>query len=138
MGTIKLLGNDLERDPGLETSILISLFSDQRADDFDTLPDASGNKRGWWADETDDKIGSKLWLLMRTATTPDVPDRAETYIKDALDWMIKDGLAKSIDVNVERSGQETLLMSIQIIQPDGQDQFYKYSFNWEAEILKRG
>ena len=138
MGTINILGNDVERDDGLETSILISLFSDRRADDSDVLPDSSGDKRGYWADTSNDKIGSKLWLLARTALTADVPARAEKYIKDALQWMLDDGLIKNMEISVLRSGMDTLLISIKLLQPTGTEKFYKYSYNWQAEILKRG
>ena len=54
MGNINILGNDAERDPGLETSILISLFSDRLADIEDLLPDNTGERRGWWGDTSTD------------------------------------------------------------------------------------
>ena len=104
------------------------MFTSMSDTSLDILPDSSGDKRGWWADTSDDKIGSKLWLLMRTGTTADISSRAEKYIKECLDWMIVDGLAKSIDVIAERSGNDTLLITIQIFQPDGKADFYKYSF----------
>jgi phage gp46-like protein len=138
MTDINILGSDVERDPGLETSILISLFSDRRADDQDTLPDNSGDKRGWWGDTEQLKVGSKLWLLHRSSLTPDVPGVVTQYIEDALQWMIDDGVIKGVDVEVVREDAYTLSTTIGVQQPDGQEKFYKYSFNWNAEILKRG
>ena len=52
---------DLKPEKGLETAILITLFSDKRATD-DQLPDAITGKRGWWgatiAEMASDQIGS--------------------------------------------------------------------------------
>ncbi len=129
MGNINILGNDLERDPGLETSILISLFSNKRADVSDTLPDRSGDLQGWWGDTSTDKIGSKLWTLRRSSLTPDVPAKTELICIDALNWMVEDGVAKSIDVSTETIDKDRLLISIKVEQPDGQEKFYKYSIN---------
>lgn len=69
---LSIKDGDLEGDEGLETAVVISLFTDQRVSD-DELPVEETSKRGWWADalsEIDqDKIGSKLWLLDRSKRT---------------------------------------------------------------------
>lgn len=66
---LALDGNDLQLDDSLQTSILISLFSDRRARADDVLSGADGDRRGWWADAypqiEGDQIGSRLWLLSR-------------------------------------------------------------------------
>lgn len=137
MSDINVLGTDLERDPGIETAILISLFTDKRAEDQDTLPDNSGDKRGWWADSDNRRIGSKLWLLNRSSLTPDVPALVEQYIKDSLQWMIEDRVAKDFVIDVTRLDMHTLSINIGFVQPNGQENFFKYSYNWNAELLKR-
>lgn len=130
--------SDVERDAGLETSILISLFTDKRAELEDALPDNSKDRRGWWADTSEDQIGSKLWLLSRSATLTNIQSSVEQYVKESLQWMVVDGVAQTINVTALRSGQDTMLITIEIVQPDGKDKFYKYSINWEEEIIKRG
>jgi len=101
-------GNDLEHDNGLETAVLISLFSDRRANDDDELPDPSRGKRGWWGDLVsgieNDLIGSKLWLLERNKTTEETLVKAKQYILESLRWMIEDGITRKIEVEVERQG----------------------------------
>ena len=138
MSDIDILGNDVLRDPGLETAVLISLFTDKRAELSEELSDRSDDRRGWWADTSDDKIGSKLWLEHRSGMTDDVPAKLEAHARDSLQWMITDGVMKSMDVSTERISEQEYRITVKLLQPDGQRKFYKYSFNWESEILKRG
>jgi len=140
MATISLSGNDLIRDPGLETAIVITLFTDQRADpNVDTLPDNTQDYRGWWGDQFDKfSLGSKAWLLYRSKTINDIENEVSRSFTDALQWMVSDGAVKSINASTVRSDMDTLLITVTVEEPDGQQRFYKYSFNWEAEELKRG
>ena len=61
---------DLVGDNSLGTEIMVSLFTDVRAEK-DELPPEYRDLRGWWADallsmQGDEQgIGSKLWLLRR-------------------------------------------------------------------------
>jgi phage gp46-like protein len=97
--------NDLLTDSGLTTSIIISLFTDRQADPGDAIPDGSTDPRGWWGDtaflQPGDvakyPIGSKLWLLDRALQTPETLTRATTYAKQALQWLIDDGVAGSVE-----------------------------------------
>jgi phage gp46-like protein len=83
-GDVALVDSDLASDHGLTTAVLLSLFTDRRAEDDDTPPSGDdSDRRGWWADEfaevEGDKIGSRLWLLDRSKRTADVALRAEQY-----------------------------------------------------------
>lgn len=88
----------------LETAVLICLMSDARADP-EELRDGDVN-RGWPGDSFDvDRaggeapIGSKLWLLLRRTVDDDVvPQLAETYAREALQPLIRQGAAASITV----------------------------------------
>ena len=86
-------GNDLA------TAVILSLFTDRRADDDDRLPDGL-DRRGWWGDGEADEgpMGSRLWLLSREKTTPETRRRAETYAREALQWLVDDGAADSVRV----------------------------------------
>ncbi len=87
----------------LTRAVIISLFSWRRADSADDV-DTDQSKQGWWGDSySADKIGSKLWLLLRQKITDEVIARAQDYSKEALQWLIDDGLATSVNVTVERS-----------------------------------
>ena len=119
---------DLEYDEGLETAVIISLFTDRRANFDDILPDSSNRDfRGWWGDLASpliegDQIGSRLWLLEREKTLKTVLVRAKQYAEEALQWMIEDRIATKIEVDVERQGiegQDVLALQVRIRQAEG-------------------
>lgn len=119
---------DLEYDEGLETAVIISLFTDRRANFDDILPNSSNRDfRGWWGDLASpliegDQIGSRLWLLEREKTLKTVLVRAKQYAEEALQWMIEDRIATKIEVDVERQGiegQDVLALQVRIRQAEG-------------------
>lgn len=106
-GDISYKGGELLREKGLKTAVLMSLYTDKRAAPDDELPDLySTDRKGWWGDQTSDipgdEIGSKLWLRSRSKTTPQTLVDVESDVRDALQWMIDDGVAIDIEVEVER------------------------------------
>jgi phage gp46-like protein len=96
-------GPSLEADDGLETAVIISLFTDRRANADDVLPDGGDDRRGWWGDgwpDVDrDKIGSRLWLLSREKDMRQVVNRAREYARESLQWLIDDGVARQVEVS---------------------------------------
>lgn len=132
---------DIKRDPTLENSILISLFTDRRSEVDDVLPDNSNDKRGYWGDTieetTNDSTGSRLWLLGRNKMEDNLLSFAEEYTRESLDWMIEDGVAEEIDVLVEKYDDTTILINLTIKQAgEDNDIFFKYYYNWKEQILK--
>ncbi len=132
--------NDLVSDDGLQTAAIISLFTDRRARDDDALPDTVlGDRRGWWGDLAspeveEDEIGSRLWLLEREKTLPEVLIRAEQYAKGALQWMIDDEVAASISVTTERAatpGNDRLSLKVDIRKVDGTIEAMEFAVQWE-------
>lgn len=126
---------DLKRDPGFETAVFISLFTDKRADDSDKLPNNQVDKRGWWSDNN---IGSKLWLIEREKLLNEAKTKAEQYSKEALQWLVDEGIAETIltEATLVR-GETALTLSIRIIQKSGEPIYFKYYYNWEAQIARR-
>ncbi len=141
-GDLSIEDSDLESDDGLETAVIISLFTDRRARDDDELPDPNNpDRRGWWGDlvaeVADDQIGSRRWLLERSKTTPDVLVKLKEYDMEALQWMIDDGVAAKIEITVERQGpveSAVLAELIQIHQSDGNIVALKFNTKWEAQV----
>ena len=110
---VALAAGALVLEEGLRTSVLISLMTDGTARDDDDLADgdaaASGDRRGWWGDvplqgQPDRPIGSRLWLLRRAKATEGTRLRAETMVREALAWMIEDGICQAVDVTAELQG----------------------------------
>lgn len=145
-GDINFDGGDLERENGLRTAVLMSLYTDRQANEDDELPDSnSDDRRGWWGDQIDldfkgDKIGSRLWLLERGKTDDSTLAAAKFYIEECLEWMLDDEVAQAIDVEVERQkrrdGTSTLAANIAIRQSDGGVVALKFNDLWNAELLE--
>lgn len=130
---------DLIRENGIETSAIISIFSDARVSSEDT-DESITDFRGWWGDLIDpDKslIGSKIWLMNRAKTTTETLSLAKQYITDSLEWMKKDGVCAKISVDVERQEKtdgDILAFLVKIIKIDGSIVSIKFNDLWESQI----
>lgn len=135
--TIDETSNDLLSDSGLETAILISLFSDRRASADDVIPDTSiDDLRGWWGDTLINfNIGSLLWLLGRSSTSETLPSEIEEYTNNALSWLIAEGIAKTITTTTVRSGTYHFKSTIVIQRSEAVDITFTYYYNWKSQTL---
>ena len=110
--------SDFEADE-LAQAVLISLFSWRKsaADDGPVAP----YRQGWWGDtfaqETGDRIGSRLWLLQRQKMLPQMLRRAEAYAKEALKWLTEDAVVARIEVTAERSDIDQLTLTVVCFKP---------------------
>ena len=140
-GDLVLFGFDLERDDGLETAVIISLFTDRRATQEQIpaeLP--QDDQRGYWGDVRPavegDETGSLLWLLSREKQLPETLARARQYCTEALRWMIDDLIATRIDVSAEYITQGCMALSIDIYRPDGSTVRYRFNYEWAAQAAR--
>lgn len=107
----------LVMDDGLDTAVLLSLFTDRRAEAGDEF---SGDPRGWWGDAlavTDDRpvaMGSRFWLLAREKQTVPVLRRAEAYARQALQWMLDDGVASALTATASNPQRGWLWLDVLI------------------------
>lgn len=121
--------NGLTPADALTRAVVISLFTDARADDDDEIPDGTGERRGFWADDILPPVnapggavwitGSKLWLLNREKQTPETARRAREYAASALQWLITRGDAASVRVDAQWRSPGLLSLPIQIQLADG-------------------
>jgi len=133
---IQIDGVDLVRDPGFETSVLIALFSDGRADPEDALPDPKDSRRGWWGDALlEIPFKSKLWLLERAKLTDETLSRAEEYAKTALAYLVVDGIADDVQAVATRGGANQIDFVISIIRNNDRNIFFKFYINWQFQIF---
>ena len=137
--------NDLMPDDGLTTAVLISLFTDALAKEDDELPnelfpDDFPDRRGWWADSTsqraNDSVGSRLWLLERSKVTTENLRRAEQYAREALQWMVDEGLASKITVVTEQGGAglNQLFLQVSISKYVGEARAFRFELLWEGTV----
>ena len=113
-GDWSLAGADLESGDDIVTAVLISLFTDRLAGPDDVLTDGTNDRRGWWADSSNNAIGSRLWLLTRAKHTNATLGLAEAYIAEALQWLIDDGVATKVDIHAEWQRSDELCAQITV------------------------
>jgi len=133
-------GADYLSDDGLETAVIISLFTDRRVPAAES-PSDTGERRGWWGDlfpdVEGDQIGSKLWLSERSKMLNATLSKIETDASDSLQWMIDDSAAKDISVNASfvDGSNDTIAIEIEITRPDKDKD--TFAFHWNAQDIKR-
>ena len=141
-GELVLSGFDLARDDGLETGVIISLFTDRRASSEQIpaeLP--QDDLRGYWGDISNatpsDQTGSLLWLLAREKQLPQVLSRAKQYCQEALAWMVDDLIATRVEVTTEFGARGWMWITVDIFRPTGSPVRYRFNYEWAAQAAKR-
>lgn len=124
---------DLRTESGMRSAVMVSLFTDRRAKNDDVIPDGTDDRRGSWQDafldDADDLQGSRLWLLDREKELPEVLVRAREYAEESLQWLIDDGIAKSVTVFAEhvRTGVLGLHIVIELIAGGAYEDVFDYN-----------
>lgn len=106
---------DIETADQLDTALLMSLFCERRAAPNEMpVPEL---RRGWIGNEATPgvEIGSKLWLYEQARVTRTILNGIEAAARDAMRWLLEDGLALGVQtavtpseltVTLERSNSE--------------------------------
>jgi len=90
---------DFVQVDNFDTSILLSLYTDQRAGSSEI--GEARKRRGYIADELYNSFvhGSKLWLLEQSRLNNNTRNLAKTYAENSLQWFLEDGYLENIDVS---------------------------------------
>lgn len=128
-------GGDLASEHDIKTAVMVSLFTDRRAEEDDPLPDNAASKRGWWGDALNGvgkgrRIGSRFWLLTREKQLKDVLIRAREYAKESLQWLIEDGVAQEIIVDAEILKPDVLGLVVDVRRERQTPARYRFEFAW--------
>ena len=133
---ISVSGGDLLGNDDLASSVIMSLFTFRRANDDDSIPDGTDDRRGWYGDDLadveGDQIGSRLWLLERAKITSDTVLRVEEYAAEALQWIIDDKVATSVDVAATRNGIDRIDLVVVINRFDGTTENLRFDDIWSV------
>lgn len=125
-------GNLFASAGGFETAIPVSLFTDARAPS--ALVAEPQNRRGWIGNlmtaQTMRQLGSILWVLDQTRLTQETLNIARLAAQDAFQWMIDDGVALAVLVDVVRASQSGIIIHIQIT--DTSNVVSRYQTLWRA------
>lgn len=129
---IALDGYDLATDLGLRTAVIISLFTDRRAEADDIISDGTSDRRGCWMELFDDHVkGSRLWLLGREKETADVLRLAREYAEESLRWLIDNAWVLSVTVTTEWASRGVLGLRAVITLPDNSQ--FDDVFNYQIQ-----
>jgi phage gp46-like protein len=102
----------------VETAALLSLFLDAPARPDDPVPE-DAERRGYWADafgDEGDTWGSRLWICEHLGVSEAIafaPEAAE----EALQWMVRTGLAESVEARAQRESLEAIRLEVLIVKP---------------------
>lgn len=125
-------GNLFASAGGFETAIPVSLFTDARAPA--ALVSDPQNRRGWIGNlltaATMRQLGSILWTLDQARITQETLNIARLSAQDAFQWMLDDGVALAVLVDVSRAPKGSLLITIQIT--DTSSVVSRYQTLWRA------
>jgi len=139
-GDFAVAGGALATGNDLETAVLISLFSDAVASPDYIGPDGSTDPRGCWIDTYETAaaggtvLGSLLWQLFRgvKAGNTNLPLQAQNACAVALQWLIADGIAASIQAAAGWVTPTALGIQVVITRPNGSAVQFRYRALWDA------
>lgn len=134
-----IVAGDLAKGDDLATSIVVSLFTDRVANADDVPPDGTDDRRGWWGDTVNGRpLGSRLWLLSREKTTQETLNRARDYCREALQWLLDDKVAASVDVRCTYAPPPAapgiMQINIEVLRPGGGAP-QKFNHIWNGKEL---
>lgn len=126
--------HDLLTTDSLENVVIISIGTYARERNLDKVANLSPVVGGWWGDALDEKgtLGGYLYEAFPGKLTDGTARRIETLVVDALQWMVNDGVAKSVKCGAEIVDDEVVSIQITIERPDGESVAMLYEIKWKA------
>lgn len=125
-------GNEFVSAGGFETAIPVSLFTDARAPA--ALVSEPQYRRGWVGNlltaATMRQLGSILWVLDQSRITQERLNVARLAAQDAFQWMVDDGVALGVKVDVQRNSVTGIIVFIEIT--DTSNVVSRYQTLWRA------
>lgn len=110
---------DIISEDRFDSSIIVSFFAERRANEAEVS--IARQRRGWIGNEdTNFEIGSKLWLFEQSKLNSAVVNGVATEARRALQWLINDNFAESIDGIVPIITQTGLSLDITIRRPNSE------------------
>lgn len=125
---------DILTDDFFDTSLLYSLLGEKRADPSEVVEPQ--RRRGWIGSEGKDfENGSKLWLFEQARVTRTNLNRIEDEARKALQWLVGDDFAVSVDevTAVAKNGTVTLEIVIRRSRSQPERRFFDL---WENTGLR--
>jgi phage gp46-like protein len=129
---VLLVAGDLAKETGLATALLLSLFTDARADEKQLERYGGDDPRGWCLDAyarvPGDEYGSRLWLLQREAQIPENLNLARELAQQATAWMIADGVVDGFNILSDYPFRNWLALQIEPLRANAARE--RFAFVW--------
>lgn len=126
---ISFKNGDFDLTGGLETSFMMTIFCQKRQDSIED-PRSRG---GWIGNELNEdgfEQGSLIWTSYQEKLDDDTVNICQNYLEDAFQWYIDKGIAKEIDIVVEKDiDLQKLNAKITIVKNDNTE-FVQYYDLW--------
>ena len=89
---------------------------------------------GWWADALDPlgTLGGYLNEAYPGKLTDSTLAKVKDLVTEALQWLIDDGVAKTVKCDVSTDENDIVTVAVAIEKPDGVTDDYKYELNWKS------
>jgi phage gp46-like protein len=118
-GEISIIAGEPQTTSGLENAVYLSLFTE-----------------AWWGNAVSDpseRYNSALPEVMARSFSNQTRLAAIDAAATALQWMLDEGIAASIDIDAEIPAVGVLHMQITVAQPRGETARFTYAVNWDAQ-----
>jgi phage gp46-like protein len=118
----------------LEVAGLLSLFSDRRVE-FHELPAGDSDRRGWWGDTFEtEPLGSRIWLAERGKASEITPQLVARWAREALQWLIVDGVCSSIEIEAEEAtgNLRGVFLNVTFVRDLGERVSRRYDALWRG------
>jgi phage gp46-like protein len=137
----------LDDKQALATAAIIALGTNALADSSEQLPDPDSNDRqGWWGDTDADiwdgwPVGSKLWLLRRSAIEGPNAQRGSTvarvkaYIVQAIQPFVDRRICSRFTVEAERASDQQINALVRMYRGPLPAIELRYAILWQEQAI---
>jgi phage gp46-like protein len=130
---ISFTNGDFTLTQGLETSFLMTIYCQKREDSIED-PRSRG---GWIGNELNEngfEQGSLIWTQFQANLDDDTVNICQNLLEDAFDWYIQRGIAKEINIVVEKNIDNENLTATILATRNDNTEFVQYYDLWVNTI----
>lgn len=120
---------DADHVDGFETAILVSLFTNARADESERSDPLL--RGGWWGNQLNSsgfELGSRNWLFEREKITNNTTKAFKRYSERSLKWILESNAIQSMTIAIRPNIK--IQTYIIVIFMAGRITQYNYSYDW--------
>jgi len=128
-------GKDLKAAVNLRNAVGICLFCERRTDSDDLFPNMAGYAGDALNDLGETNLGNKIWQYLRGKTIDRFLPQIEQDCEEALQWLIDDFIASSVNVTATYDGEtkQRLRFEVEIVRLTGEN--LQYAYVWQQPLF---